>query len=127
MRLIPVQDQAISAPSGDDYAKDAADYVEDNFALHISIVATGILKREISIVLVLPKQPTPTGTMCNLYSITTNQVAIAALFRVINQYKDYKRGSYSSEERTCARSHDGDLLMMQMKRRNLLICSGGET
>jgi hypothetical protein len=25
-------------------------------------------------------------TMCNLYSITTNQAAIAALFRVINQY-----------------------------------------
>ena len=24
--------------------------------------------------------------MCNLYSITTNQAAIAALFRVINQY-----------------------------------------
>ena len=25
-------------------------------------------------------------TMCNLYSITTNQAAIAALFRVINRY-----------------------------------------
>jgi hypothetical protein len=24
--------------------------------------------------------------MCNLYSITTNQAAIAALFRVINRY-----------------------------------------
>jgi putative SOS response-associated peptidase YedK len=24
--------------------------------------------------------------MCNLYSITTNQAAIAALFRVLNQY-----------------------------------------
>jgi putative SOS response-associated peptidase YedK len=24
--------------------------------------------------------------MCNLYSITTNQAAIAALFRVMNQY-----------------------------------------
>ena len=24
--------------------------------------------------------------MCNLYSITTNQVAIAALFRVLNRY-----------------------------------------
>jgi putative SOS response-associated peptidase YedK len=26
--------------------------------------------------------------MCNLYSITTNQAAIAALFRVVNQYAD---------------------------------------
>src|SRR2546429_4525583 len=26
------------------------------------------------------------GEMCNLYSITTNQTAIAALFRVINRY-----------------------------------------
>jgi hypothetical protein len=25
--------------------------------------------------------------MCNLYSITTNQAAIAALFRVINRYE----------------------------------------
>jgi hypothetical protein len=25
-------------------------------------------------------------TMCNLYSITTNQAAIAALFRVVNRY-----------------------------------------
>lgn len=24
--------------------------------------------------------------MCNLYSITTNQAAISALFRVVNQY-----------------------------------------
>jgi hypothetical protein len=40
------------------YAKDedAAAEMEDNFALHISIVATDILKREIGIVLVLPKQ-----------------------------------------------------------------------
>ena len=40
------------------YAKDeeAAAEIEDNFALHISIIATDILKREISIVLVLPKQ-----------------------------------------------------------------------
>jgi hypothetical protein len=36
------------------YAKD--EEMEDNFALHISIIATGILKREIGIVLVLPKQ-----------------------------------------------------------------------
>ena len=28
----------------------------------------------------------PLTAMCNLYSITTNQAAIAALFRVINQY-----------------------------------------
>ena len=26
------------------------------------------------------------GPMCNLYSITTNQAAIIALFRVINRY-----------------------------------------
>jgi hypothetical protein len=40
------------------YAKDeeAAAEIEDNFALHISIIATDILKREIGIVLVLPKQ-----------------------------------------------------------------------
>jgi hypothetical protein len=40
------------------YAKDeeTAAEMEDNFALHISIIATGILKREIAIVLVLPKQ-----------------------------------------------------------------------
>jgi hypothetical protein len=30
--------------------------MEDDFALHISIVATDILKREIGIILVLPKQ-----------------------------------------------------------------------
>jgi hypothetical protein len=27
-----------------------------------------------------------TAAMCNLYSITTNQAAIAALFRVVNRY-----------------------------------------
>jgi hypothetical protein len=39
------------------YAKDeeTAAFIEDNFALHISIIATGILKREVSIVLVLPR------------------------------------------------------------------------
>ena len=39
------------------YAKDdeTADDIEDNFALHISIVASEILKRDVSIVLVLPK------------------------------------------------------------------------
>jgi putative SOS response-associated peptidase YedK len=26
------------------------------------------------------------GSMCNLYSITTNQAAIIALFRVVNRY-----------------------------------------
>jgi putative SOS response-associated peptidase YedK len=26
------------------------------------------------------------GAVCNIYSITTNQAAIAALFRVVNQY-----------------------------------------
>ena len=30
--------------------------MEDRFALHISIVATGILKREIGVVIVMPKQ-----------------------------------------------------------------------
>ena len=40
------------------YAKDeeTAAEIEDNFALHISIVATDILKREVGIVLVLPRQ-----------------------------------------------------------------------
>ena len=39
------------------YAKDeeAAAEIEDTFALHISIIATGILKREVGIVLVLPR------------------------------------------------------------------------
>jgi hypothetical protein len=40
------------------YARDeeTAAEMEDTFALHISIVATDILKREVGIVLVLPKQ-----------------------------------------------------------------------
>jgi coproporphyrinogen III oxidase len=40
------------------YAKDeqTAAEMEDNFAVHISIIATDILKREVGIVLVLPKQ-----------------------------------------------------------------------
>jgi hypothetical protein len=40
------------------YAKDeeTAAEMEDDFALHISIIATKILKREVGIVLVLPKQ-----------------------------------------------------------------------
>ena len=40
------------------FAKDeeTAAEIEDTFALHISIIATDILKREIGIVLVLPKQ-----------------------------------------------------------------------
>ena len=40
------------------FAKDeeAAAEMEDRFSLHISIIATGILKHEIGIVLVLPKQ-----------------------------------------------------------------------
>jgi hypothetical protein len=39
------------------YAKDdaTADETEDNFALHISIVASEILKKDVSIILVLPK------------------------------------------------------------------------
>jgi hypothetical protein len=28
--------------------------------------------------------------MCNLYSITTNQAAIAALFRVVNRYVGHR-------------------------------------
>jgi hypothetical protein len=42
------------------YAKDeeTAAEMEDSFALHISIIATDILRREIGIVLVLPKQLT---------------------------------------------------------------------
>ena len=83
MQVTPVQDQAITARmalvvggatfdrlfagvrfdevDGDIlyiYAKDeeAAAEMEDNFALHISIIATDILKREVGIVLVLPKQ-----------------------------------------------------------------------
>ena len=31
-------------------------------------------------------RPVPIVPMCNLYSITTNQAAIIALFRVINRY-----------------------------------------
>jgi hypothetical protein len=40
------------------YAKDddTAAKIEDNFALHISIVASRILDREINIVMVLPRQ-----------------------------------------------------------------------
>ena len=40
------------------YAKDeeTAAEMEDNFALHISNIATDILKRDVGIVLVLPKQ-----------------------------------------------------------------------
>jgi hypothetical protein len=39
------------------YAKDenCAAQIEDTYALHISIIATDILKRDIGIVLVLPK------------------------------------------------------------------------
>jgi hypothetical protein len=85
MQLTPVQDQAIAARmalivggvtfdrlfagvrfdevDGDIlyvYAKDeeTAAEMEDSFALHISIIATDILKREVGIVLVLPKQMT---------------------------------------------------------------------
>jgi hypothetical protein len=83
MILTPVQDQAIAARmalivgsiifdrlfggvrfdevDGDvlfAYAKDeeSAAEIEDTFTLHISIIATDILKREIGIVMVLPKQ-----------------------------------------------------------------------
>ena len=40
------------------YAKDeeTADEIEDEFALHISIIASKILGREINIVMVLPRQ-----------------------------------------------------------------------
>ena len=33
-----------------------------------------------------PRSPVSFPAMCNLYSITTNQAAIAALFRVVNRY-----------------------------------------
>jgi hypothetical protein len=83
VKLSPVQDQAIAArmalvvgattfdrlfagvefheADGDllcVFAKDeeAAAEIEDHFSLHISIIATGILKHDIAIVLVLPKQ-----------------------------------------------------------------------
>jgi hypothetical protein len=86
MQLTPVQDQAITARmalivggttfdrlfvgvsfdelDGDIlyvYAKDevTAAEMEDTFALHISIIATDILKHEVGIVLVLPKCLTP--------------------------------------------------------------------
>jgi hypothetical protein len=36
--------------------EETAAEMEDKFALHISIIATDILKREVAIVLVLPKQ-----------------------------------------------------------------------
>jgi hypothetical protein len=82
MQLTPVQDQAITARmalivgsatfdrlfigvrfdelDGDIlyvYAEDeeTAAEMEDVFALHISIIATDVLKREVGIVLVLPK------------------------------------------------------------------------
>jgi hypothetical protein len=40
------------------YAKDeeTAAEVEDNFSLHIQIIAAKILKREVNVVMVLPKQ-----------------------------------------------------------------------
>jgi hypothetical protein len=42
------------------YARDeeTAAEVDDNFALHVSIIATDILRREVGIVVVLPKQLT---------------------------------------------------------------------
>ena len=83
MNLAPIQDQAITARmalivgsitfdrlfagvrfdelDGDIlfvYAKDeeTAAEMEDTFALHISIIAADILKREVNVVMVLPKQ-----------------------------------------------------------------------
>jgi hypothetical protein len=41
--------------------------------------------------------------MCNLYSITTSQTAIIALFRVINRDVGSQRGS-SQRETPCRRS-----------------------
>jgi hypothetical protein len=44
--------------------------------------------------------------MCNLYSITTNQAAIIALFRVINRYVTCRRCRVYSRiirHRSCAR------------------------
>lgn len=39
------------------YAKDeeTAAEIEDNYSLHIAIIATGILKQEVEVVLVMPK------------------------------------------------------------------------
>jgi hypothetical protein len=39
------------------YAKDedTAAEIEDNYSLHIATIATGILKREVEVVLVMPK------------------------------------------------------------------------
>ncbi len=83
MQLSPIHDQAIAArmalivggPTFDRlfagvrfdevvmdilfvYAKDeeTASEIEESFAVHIAIIATDILKREIGMVLVLPKQ-----------------------------------------------------------------------
>jgi hypothetical protein len=113
VKLSPVQDQAIAArmalvvgattfdrlfagvefheADGDllyVFARDeeAAAEMEDRFSLHISIIATDILKHEIAIVLILPNSWHGKRPMCNLYSITTNQAAIIALFRVVNRY-----------------------------------------
>ena len=48
--------------------------IEERFALHISMIASGILKREIGIVLVLPNEfDAVERPDCNLYSITMNQ------------------------------------------------------
>jgi len=40
--------------------------------------------------------------MCNLYSITTNQAAIAALFRVVNRYVS---ASALAQHLDCSRSY----------------------
>src|ERR1700716_3594574 len=45
-----------------------------------------ILKREVGIVGFAEAVDPVSDAMCNLYSITTNQAAIIALFRVLNRY-----------------------------------------
>jgi hypothetical protein len=39
--------------------------------------------------------------MCNLHSITTNQAAIIALFRVVNRYVGNQRNHVPTRERPC--------------------------
>jgi hypothetical protein len=46
--------------------------------------------------------------MCNLYSITTNQAAIIALFRVINHYVGNLAQARRSRQPDCARTTAGE-------------------
>ena len=56
--------------------------------------------------------------MCNLYSITTNQAAIAALFRVINRYVGNLApmpGVFPDYPAPVVRNTDGELEMTMMR------------